>query len=276
MRARETRLPDDLWLVRIRDHYNDVAEKYRDIKQFPERILERLHPDSDQRVLDVGCGAGNFTFDLIEAFRPREVVGIDVSDRLIEQARKTKTDKGIQNVTFICGNAQELPFDNESFDVVVSNMVFHLLADQKASFLQTHRVLKHGGQCVMQFQGQRDVAPEYFQLLREAWHHVFDGRRELPVLYNITSIAEIDIWLSALGVEKSEVTWRSNAVKLNRDQFVKYLGFIPLVSGFWKHGIDGKEIDRIERVFSDKVDRHFRSHDAFKLTGNTIVVSYTK
>ena len=106
--------------------------------------LGRLEPG--EHVLDVGSGAG--TDSLIAALMvgpEGSVTGIDMTPEMIENARKGAAELGLNNVTFIEGEAETLPFDNESFDVVISNGVIDLIPDKDAVFGEIHRVLVSGG-----------------------------------------------------------------------------------------------------------------------------------
>ena len=68
-----------------------------------------------------------------------------MTPEMIENARKGAAELGLNNVTFIEGEAETLPFDDESFDVVVSNGVIDLIPDKDAVFGEIHRVLVSGG-----------------------------------------------------------------------------------------------------------------------------------
>lgn len=260
----------------IKNHYNSVAEDYQKVHQFPERIIDLLDIAEDMSILDIGCGSGNFTFELSKAFKAKQIIGIDFSYRLIELANKEKEEKRTNNIDFQCSDARDLPFTDQSFDVITSNMVFHLFDNQYKTLKEWHRVLKPGGKAVFQFQGQRPVAPEYFALLEKGWKQVFCGSKVFPVLFQITDVNRIDEWMKMLLIEKFDVHWRSNTVRLNKDQFQKFLEYIPLVSGFWKSDLNSEDVSEIENSVLNQVEKHFETNDLFELNGNTLVLSYTK
>jgi SAM-dependent methyltransferase len=106
--------------------------------------LGRLEPG--ERVLDLGSGAG--TDSLVAALMVGSegtVTGIDMTPEMIEKARAAAGELGFANVTFVEGEAERLPFDDESFDVVISNGVIDLIPDKDAVFSELHRVLAPGG-----------------------------------------------------------------------------------------------------------------------------------
>jgi arsenite methyltransferase len=101
---------------------------------------------SGERVLDLGSGAG--TDSLVAAQMVGEagrVTGIDMTREMLAKARTAATEIGATNVEFVEGEAEHLPFEDETFDVVISNGVIDLIPDKDAVFAELHRVLVPGG-----------------------------------------------------------------------------------------------------------------------------------
>ncbi|MFC1889257.1 class I SAM-dependent methyltransferase [Thermodesulfobacteriota bacterium] len=97
------------------------------------------------RLLDVGCGAGVMT-GIVAVRQPNiELVGIDLSDRMIERARRIHG--GSTNLSFRKGDALGLPFGPGSFDVVMSLASIKHWPDQPKGVSEIFRVLKPGGRC---------------------------------------------------------------------------------------------------------------------------------
>ena len=99
-----------------------------------------------ERVLDLGSGAG--TDSLIAAQMVGErgrVTGIDMTPAMLGKARAAAAQMRLSNVEFVEGEAERLPFADESFDVVVSNGVIDLIPDKDAVFAELNRVLTPGG-----------------------------------------------------------------------------------------------------------------------------------
>ena len=106
--------------------------------------LGRLEPG--ERILDLGCGAG--TDSLVAALMvgpTGSVIGIDMTPEMLEKARTGATQLAGANVSFVEGEGERLPFDDASFDVVISNGVIDLIPDKDAVFSEIHRVLRPGG-----------------------------------------------------------------------------------------------------------------------------------
>jgi SAM-dependent methyltransferase len=106
--------------------------------------LGRLEPG--ERVLDLGCGAGTDSLVAAQMVGPGgHVVGIDMTPEMLERARRSAEELGAANLEFVEGEAERLPFADESFDVVISNGVIDLIPDKDAVFSELYRVLKPGG-----------------------------------------------------------------------------------------------------------------------------------
>jgi SAM-dependent methyltransferase len=99
-----------------------------------------------ERVLDLGCGAGTDTLVAAQMVGSEaSVTGIDMTPEMLAKARASAAEMGATNVEFVAGEAESLPFPDESFDVVISNGVIDLIPDKDAVFSQIYRVLKPGG-----------------------------------------------------------------------------------------------------------------------------------
>jgi arsenite methyltransferase len=99
-----------------------------------------------ERVLDLGSGAG---MDSLVAAQmvgsDGRVTGIDMTPEMLAKARSSAAEMDADNVEFVEGEAESLPFPDESFDVVISNGVIDLVPDKDAVFGEIFRVLRPGG-----------------------------------------------------------------------------------------------------------------------------------
>jgi arsenite methyltransferase len=99
-----------------------------------------------ERVLDLGSGAGTDSLVAAQMVGPEgRVVGIDMTPEMLAKARSAADELGAENVEFVQGEAELLPFHDASFDVVVSNGVIDLIPDKDLVFSELHRVLAPGG-----------------------------------------------------------------------------------------------------------------------------------
>ena len=99
-----------------------------------------------ERVLDLGSGAGTDSLVAAQMVAPDgDVVGVDMTPEMIIKARASAAEGGVANATFVETEAERLPFDDASFDVVISNGVIDLIPDKDAVFAELYRVLRPGG-----------------------------------------------------------------------------------------------------------------------------------
>ena len=104
----------------------------------------RLSPGD--RVLDLGSGAGTDSLIAAQMVGPEgQVVGVDMTPQMLAKARAAAAEMGAGNVSFVESEAEALPFDDGSFDVVISNGVIDLIPDKDAVFAELFRVLTPGG-----------------------------------------------------------------------------------------------------------------------------------
>jgi SAM-dependent methyltransferase len=107
-----------------------------------ERIVERVGPRAGERVLDVACGTGNAA--LRAAQRGADVVGVDLTPELFDAARDLADEYGVA-VDWVQGDAEELPFADASFDVVLSTFGVMFAPRHAVAAAEIARVLRPGG-----------------------------------------------------------------------------------------------------------------------------------
>ena len=106
--------------------------------------LGRLSPG--ERVLDLGSGAGTDSLIAVQMVGEQgRVTGIDMTPEMLRKARAAAAGMRVENVEFVESEAEQLPFPDESFDVVISNGVIDLIPDKDAVFAELFRVLAPGG-----------------------------------------------------------------------------------------------------------------------------------
>jgi len=106
-------------------------------------LIDLLAVGPEDEVLDVACGPGIVACAL--AAVARHVTGIDLTPAMIEQAEAKQRGLGLDNLTWVVGDAVPLPFADRSFSVVVSRYSFHHLLNPKAAIAEMVRVARPGG-----------------------------------------------------------------------------------------------------------------------------------
>ena len=112
-------------------------------------VLDKIALNNSIKLLDVGCGSG--LFSSLAAEKGAHVTGIDASEGMIAKAQSRVPD-----TQFSVGEMEELPFEDESFDVVCGFNSFQYAANTKNALTEAKRVLKPGGQLVAMIWGNKE------------------------------------------------------------------------------------------------------------------------
>ncbi len=151
----------------------DRAYRGRDAVRRRHANLAALDPAEGEAVLDVGCGTGILLRELSGCVGPSGTAhGIDPSEDMLSAAR-TACD-GVKNVSIRRADAYDLPFEDDSFDSVVSVQVFEYLDDLPRALAQCRRVLKPGGRLLFLEHGKApDPGPAKWQRrIEPVWKHL--------------------------------------------------------------------------------------------------------
>jgi arsenite methyltransferase len=96
-------------------------------------------------VVDLGSGAGNDVFVARSIVGDEgKVIGLDMTEEMIEKANANKINVGFKNVEFRLGEIESMPLENDTADVVISNCVLNLVPDKRKAFSEIYRILKPG------------------------------------------------------------------------------------------------------------------------------------
>ena len=160
---------DDFYDLRIEELNSDKRQLWQD------EIISNLPDKEHLKVLDVGCGPGFFS--VILASLGHDVVGIDLTESMIEKAGEI-ADMLNYDIDFKVMNAQELSFDDEEFDVVISRNLTWTLPDIEKAYKEWYRVLKKDG-VLLNFDadyGHVSLKEEMKSLGKEHAHNMMDSK----------------------------------------------------------------------------------------------------
>jgi SAM-dependent methyltransferase len=130
-------------------YWSDHAEYFdRSVVGHHERLLALAAIRESDRVLDVGCGTGQTTRDAARAAYAGTALGIDLSSRMLDYARRRATEEGVNNATFAQADAQIHPFERSRYDVAISRFAAMFFGDHVAAFGNIGKALRPGG-CIV-------------------------------------------------------------------------------------------------------------------------------
>lgn len=129
-----------------------------------------------ETVLDLGSGAGLDCFLSARQVGPTgHVIGLDMTDSMLELARRNQSKVGLNNVEFRKGQIEQMPVADASVDVIISNCVINLSADKDAVFREAFRVLKPGGRFAVSDVVTRGEVPADFRTALDLWAGCLSG-----------------------------------------------------------------------------------------------------
>ena len=113
--------------------------------RYLEKALSGIPEDFSGKLLEVPVGTGVLTMPVYKDLPEAEITCLDYSADMMGAAKKRAEAAGINHITFVQGDVGALPFEDESFDIVLSLNGFHAFPDKEAAWRETYRVLKKGG-----------------------------------------------------------------------------------------------------------------------------------
>ena len=138
------------WDGETGDFWTENAERYdKGVAAYREPFLDVVAIQRQERVLDVGCGAGQTTRDAARLASDGYALGVDLSSRMVELARQIAERDGLANVEFQQVDVQSHPFDEGSFDLAISRTGVMFFGDPVAAFRNIGRALVPGGRLVV-------------------------------------------------------------------------------------------------------------------------------
>jgi len=132
-----------------------------------------------ETVLDLGSGGGIDVFLASKKVGPTgKVIGVDITQEMLERAKATASKHGYTNVEFRLGEIEALPVEDESVDVVISNCVINLAPDKLKVFQEAYRILKPNGRLMVSDLVTEGELPENVRNSFDAWAGCVAGALE--------------------------------------------------------------------------------------------------
>lgn len=129
-----------------------------------------------ERLLDLGCGTGHETMEAAVLVGAQgQVTGLDLTPEMLIVAGQNAKERGLSNIVFINGSIEDLPFENNSFDAVMSNCVINHASDKEQVYREIFRVLKSGGRFVVSDAVSKEDLPERIKSDPDQWAACFGG-----------------------------------------------------------------------------------------------------
>jgi ubiquinone/menaquinone biosynthesis C-methylase UbiE len=210
-----------------------------------ERLIELSGVGPRDEMLDVACGPGLVACAFARV--ARHVTGIDITEKMIEQARKLQREKGINNITFDLGSVMPLPYADNRFAAVVARYAMHHFLEPAAVLKEMVRVCAPGGRVVIADMSGR---PEHMEAINRV-----EKLRD-PSHARALSFEEWDEVFAASGL--SDLKRSSYTLSFDLEEH--------LAASFPNPG----DSDKIREIFNNDVSRNIMGCDARRERGRII------
>jgi ubiquinone/menaquinone biosynthesis C-methylase UbiE len=174
--------------------------------QLAPQLADLAGVEAGQRVVDVGCGPGALSSELVRRLGPNGVTAVDPSETFVAAARER-----LPGVTVERASAERLPFPDASFDAAIAQLVVHFMSDPVAGLAEMGRVTRPGGvvaACVWDHAGRQSPLSSFWEAARVLEPEVDDesglaGARQghLAELFEAAGLREIDATTVTATVE---------------------------------------------------------------------------
>ena len=242
-------------------NYAAVAER---ITKTGELVVERAAVEPGMDVLDVACGTGNATIPAAKA--GARVTGLDFSPVMLETARERSADAMVE-IDFVEGDAQELPFEDASFDRVLSTFGHMFAPDHQRTAAEMRRVLRPGGVIAVACWAPEGSIGRMFRTLAELVPPPPGATP--PILWGTEGhVREL---LGDAEFERHEIEWTDESP----ESYARFMldSFGPLLNA---REVLGEREEELDTAFTDFLRRENRAEDGTLRFGGEYLLSIVR
>lgn len=270
---------DEAYKEYTRETWNESVESYGPwidaLEPFNEDLFEGLELAIGQRVLDIATGPGEPALTIAGVVGAEgEVVGIDLSDRMVDRARENAKRAGVSNVTFQLMDAEDMEFEAGAYDAVVCRSSLQIMTAPGRVLEEIARVLKPGGRfaaSVWASPGER--SPALHAIIGPMLRHCTpDDTGYIPTPYELGGPGTLAEMTEAAGLEVDEQRRVSRPLRFaDEDAYLEaMLNGTPV-----GHSLDEESQEVQDAVMEEtrwNLERWAEGDDGFVLDGETVIV----
>ncbi|MGS0528363.1 class I SAM-dependent methyltransferase [Zobellia nedashkovskayae] len=220
--------------------YND---KHAFVYDYGKSLIELLAPKSTERILDLGCGSGELTFQIDKL--AKSTVGFDKSSEMI-----AKANYNFPSVEFKVVDASDFEVE-ESFDAIFSNAALHWVVEYKKAISNMYAALNKGGRIVVEFGGKDNIKTISDELRNSLSKRGLEKQARTEIWY-FPSIGEYTSKLEEAGFEVTFAQWYDRPTEL-ADSQTGVIDWITMFGSPFFEGVGVEDIKEISKEVQEKV-----------------------
>lgn len=210
------------------------------------QIIQTLHIQPTDRILDLGTGTGYVSLEIAKRYRSSQVIGLDIVEKTLELNRKKAVEQNLNNISFVSYDGMDFPFEDSFFDIIVTRYALHHFPNIEHTFLELTRILKKGGLLMI-----ADPTPNENDISRFVDEYMKikpDGHIKYYTKDELKQLAE-NVGFSLIDAFQTEITFP----RLRNDEYkiVIEKHSADIISGYHIHQTeDGKYIYITQKVWN--------------------------
>lgn len=204
-----------------------------------ELIMNHLNIKSGMKILDLGTGTGYLAFPVAEKYPDAEVIGLDIVKKALEENCRMAVHKGLKNIEFVSYDGVNFPFQDASFDIVMTRYALHHFPEINNAFSEISRVLKSSGIFFLSDPAPNDNDTErfvdaYMQMKKDG-HIKFYTKSEWNELGSISGLYPVSDFETEIRFPKKKKTALGfdDILRKYDDEIVKGYGVEVIDDEIW-------------------------------------------
>lgn len=245
----------------------------RQLRPAQERLLDAAGLKAGEKVLDISCGTGLVTVPIAEEVQPGgEVMGIDLSEGMIEKAASVCEERGLENVSFEHMDAEELDIPDSTFEAAVNSLGLMYYPEPERAVGEMYRVLKEGGRASALVWGRRGAC---------GWADIFpivDKRVKTdvcPLFFQLGTGRNLADAFEKAGFEEVEVDRFSMNLLFRSDEEALVGAFLGGAVAMAYRKFEESVKEEAHREYLDSI-KEYRNEDGYEIPGEFVIVTGRK
>lgn len=239
--------------VKVKQSFSHAANHYDEIAVLQKNVgldlLSRFDVGYSKSLLDLGCGTGFLTQELIKKGGAQEIIAVDLALSMLKVARGKREQ--LASVQYICADAADLPLANNSINIIISNLALQWCQDLAQVFSGFNQVLKQGGALMFSTFG-----PATLQELKSSWQKVDDYEH----VNSFYTVEELNVFLQQSGFTHIDIATKQYELK-----YPTVLALMRELKGIGAHNV----LSGRKRKLTSKgeMQRMIDKYESYRLNG---------